>query len=63
MEVLVEHLDRGIDNRRVEFSQNDLKSLKLNILKGFQDVLTHKVITLTGLSSAAIHDVENKDVS
>ncbi len=30
-------------------------------MKGFQHVLTHKVITLTGLSSAAIHDVANKD--
>ncbi len=61
IEVLVEHSDRGIVNRRVVSSPNDLQSLKLSILKGFHDVLTHKVATSTGLSSEAIHDIANKD--
>ncbi len=30
-------------------------------MKGFQDVLAHKVTTSTSLSSAAIHDVANKN--
>ncbi len=60
IEVLVEHWLQNFVNRRLIISQNELELLKLNILKGFLDVLTPEIADATGLSHTAVHQAVNR---